>query len=316
MENKLAVYQSKSGSIVVNLDQIQDTVWLSQADIVNLYEIDQSGVARHIKNILESEEVDVKSNMQKMHIASSDKPIMLYSLDVILAIGYRANSSKAINFRKWATSTLKSYVTDGFVLNAELINHNYVKFSDALDKIKLLNSSGALKNEDEIELIRQFAQTWLSLDAYDKSNLPEAGSSKAQVDITADELVGAISELKKELISKDEATELFAAERTKGGLESIVANVFQSFGGEDVYPSNEEKAAHLLYFVVKNHVFVDGNKRSGAFAFIWFLSKCGLLRPEKITPETLTTLTLLLAESDPKNMQQMIGLVLLLLQNK
>jgi prophage maintenance system killer protein/prophage antirepressor-like protein len=315
MENKLAVYQSKTGSIIVNLDEAHDTVWLTQADIAKLFEMERSGVTKHIGKILKSAEIDEKSNVQKVHIANSDKLISRYSLDIVLAVGYRANSSKASMFRKWATLTLKSYVTDGYVLNPETINNNFVKFSDALEKIRLLNSSSILDKDFEFDLIKQFAQTWLSLDAYDKSNLPEAGSSKAQVDITADELVGAISELKKELISKGEATDLFAAERTRGGLESIVANVFQSFGGEDVYPSNEEKAAHLLYFVVKNHVFVDGNKRSGAFAFIWFLSKCNLLRVEKITPETLTTLTLLLAESDPKNMQQMIGLVLLLLQN-
>jgi prophage maintenance system killer protein len=165
-----------------------------------------------------------------------------------------------------------------------------------------------------LELIKLFANTWFSLDAYDKSTLPTSGVTKKQVKITADDLRKAFLELKRELIMTGQVTELFGAERESGGVAGIVGNIFQSFGGKDLYQSAEEKAAHLLYFVIKNHPFTDGNKRSGAFAFVWFLKITHLLNPASITPEALTALTLLVAESDPKHKDRMIGLVLLLLK--
>jgi prophage maintenance system killer protein len=159
-----------------------------------------------------------------------------------------------------------------------------------------------------------FASTWLSLDAYDKSRLPHTGITKKQVTITAEELTEALKKLKQELIRKGEASELFATDRGKDSIAGIVGSIFQTFGGGDMYPTVEEKAAHLLYFMVKNHPFTDGNKRSGAFAFVWFLHKMGLLQKDKMTPEALTALTLLVAESNPKDKDKMIGLILQLLK--
>ena len=163
-----------------------------------------------------------------------------------------------------------------------------------------------------MELIRAFAGTWFSLDAYDKDRLPRKGVSKKQVAFTAEELINTLEELKKDLIKKKEATEIFGQERSKGNVLGIVGNVFQSIFGKDAYPSVEEKAAHILYFMVKNHPFIDGNKRSGAFAFVWFLRQAGILRAS-LTPEALTAITLLVAESHPKDKDKMIGVVLLLL---
>ena len=314
-ENKLVVYQAADGAIELPVDAKTETIWASQAQIVSLFGIDQSGVARHIKNILADKEVSKKSNMRKMHIANSDKPVVFYSLDIILAVGYRANSGNAIKFRKWATATLKQYITSGFVIDKKRIEYNNAQFFRALSDLKLLSADiEQVGSSEATDLALAFAATWLSLDAYDKSELPSSGTIKKTVDIGAGELGAELHKLRKALIAKGEATDIFATERTKGGLHALFGNVFQSFAGEDVYPTVEEKAAHLLYFVVKNHVFVDGNKRSGAYAFVWFLQKTGLLNIHEISPQALTAITLLVAESKPEDKDKMVGLVLLMLK--
>ena len=177
----------------------------------------------------------------------------------------------------------------------------------------LLPAGDKVKAKEVLELINTFADTWFSLDAYDTAKFPKNGVTKKQVVFTAEELVQALQELKEKLIFKKQATDIFGKDRTKQAVEGIVGNVFQSFGKKDLYPTIEVKAAHLLYFMVKNHPFVDGNKRSGAFAFVWFLSQAGILRAS-LTPEALTVLTLLVAESNPKDKDRVIGLILLLLK--
>ena len=158
-------------------------------------------------------------------------------------------------------------------------------------------------------MIKEFAGTWVSLDAYDKEALVLKGVTKKKVSLVGADLLAAIFELKRELIKKGEASELFASERREGNIEGIVGNVMQSFGGKPVYATVEEKAAHLLYFMVKNHPFSDGNKRSGAFAFVWFLRRVGVKGARNINPAALTAITLLIAESDPKKKEQMVALV-------
>jgi prophage maintenance system killer protein len=165
-----------------------------------------------------------------------------------------------------------------------------------------------------LELIKVFANTWVSLDAYDKQVFGKGKTTKKKVVVAADELAQALQTLRAELMKKNEASGLFANERNSGALEGIIGAVMQAFGGKDLYPSVEEKAAHLLYFMVKNHPFTDGNKRSGAFAFVWFLRKTRLLDMKRMTPEALTALTLLIAESDPKDKPKMTALVVLLLR--
>lgn len=313
----IIVYQAKNGAIELRGDFSQETFWATQAQIVQLFSVDQSVVSRHISNVFKDKEVDPKSNMQKMHIANSDKPVVLYSLDVILSVGYRVNSKIAIEFRKWATKTLKGHIFEGYTINPRRITKNYQQFLRAVDDVKKILPAGSLLNPAEaLDLAKLFAGTWFSLDAYDKATLPKSGASKKQVDFTADELTKALAALKQSLLIKKEATHFFAQEKQSGNLAGIVGNVFQSIFGKDAYPTVEEKAAHLLYFIVKNHPFNDGNKRSGAFAFVWFLRKAGLLNPTKLSPEALTVLTLLIAESNPKEKERLIGLVLLLLKKR
>lgn len=315
IKDRIAIYQNASGALELRADLKQDTVWATQAQITSLYGVDRTVVTKHINNILKSGEISQKSNVQKMHIANSDKPVTFYSLDLILAVGYRTNSARAIEFRKWATKVLREHITKGYTINPTKIKHNYQEFLSAVDKVKaLLPSSIKADTGSILELIKAFANTWVSLDAYDKGVFKPEKTTKKKISLAANDLTRGINEFKLELMKKAEATELFANERSAGTVEGIIGNVMQSFGGKELYPSLEEKAAHLLYFMVKNHPFSDGNKRSGAFSFIWFLRKAGILNTSRLTPEALTAITLLIASSNPKDKDKMTGLVMMLLK--
>lgn len=329
MRNKqskqLVIYQGKNGAIEFRGDFERETIWATQKQIADIFEIDRSVVTKHIRNIFKDKELDKKMVCAKFahttqHGAikgkTQTKQVEFYDLDIILSVGYRTNSIRAIDFRKWATKILKQHLLDGYTINKKRIGQNYEKFMQAAANIKaLLLSGNKIKTEDILELINAFASTWFSLESYDTDNFPKIGASKKKIIFTAEELSEAFVELKKELVAKKQATDIFGQERNKKAVEGIIGNVFQSVFGNDVYPSIEEKSAHLLYFMVKNHPFVDGNKRSGAFAFVWFLRKSGLLHAS-LTPEALTALTLLIAESRPKDKDKMTGLVLLLLRKK
>lgn len=314
-QKDVIIYQSKSGAIELQGDFAKETVWGTQAQIADIFDIERSVVTKHIGNVIKNKEIDEKSNVQKMHIANSDRPVSFYSLDVILSVGYRANSKKAIEFRRWATKTLREHITKGYTINRKQIGKNYDAFMKTVGDIQmLLPEHVALDPKMVLDLIKEFASTWMSLDAYDRSQLEISGITKKSVRLTGLELAEAISSLRGELMKKGEATDIFARERKAGSIEGIVGNVMQSFGGKMVYPTIEEKAAHLLYFMVKNHPFVDGNKRSGAFAFIWFLRKTRVRGGRNINPVSLTTLALLIAESDPKKKDQIVALVTRLLK--
>ena len=312
--NQIIIYQTQKGAIELKGDIENETIWASQAEIVELFKVDQSVVSRHIRNIFKDRELDKKSNMQKMHIANSDKPVNFYSLDVVLAVGYRTNSKLAIEFRKWATKVLSSYITEGFAINKKRVIKNYRHFLQTVDDFrKLLPKNENIDNQDILELVKLFASTWFSLDAYDKDNLNVKGYTKKKVALNTRNLIENLEILKQELISKKEASDLFAKESKKDNLAAIIGNVMQTFDGKDLYSTIEEKAANLFYLIVKNHPFIDGNKRSGAYAFIWFLNKAGVLNINKISPPALTAFTILIAKSNPKEKEKMIGLILTIL---
>jgi hypothetical protein len=326
MNNKgiknVVIYQAKNGSIDFRGDFEKDTIWGSLEQIADLFEVQKPAISKHLKNIYESGELEKRATVSILETVQREgkrkvtRQTEYYNLDAILSVGYRVNSTQATRFRVWATQTLKQHLLEGFTINKKRIAENYDKFMHAVADIKtLLPQGGEVRAQDVLELINVFASTWFSLDAYDKGSLPTSGLNKKQVDFTAEELTEVLGELKKDLVNKREASDIFGQERPGASVVGIVGNVLQSIFGKDAYTSLEEKAAHLLYFMVKNHPFVDGNKRSGALAFVWFLRKAGLLRPS-LTPEALTALTLLVAESDPKDKDQMIGLVLLLLNTQ
>ena len=324
-KGEIVIYQAKNGAIEFRGDFERETVWATQKQIAEIFEIDRTVATRHIRNIFKDAELDKKlvcanfahtTKHGAIKGKTQTKNVIYYNLDIILAVGYRTKSVRAIEFRKWATKVLRQHIVAGYTINKKMIGRNYAKFTQAVADVKaLLPAGNKVKAEDILELINAFAGTWFSLESYDKDTFPMSGESKKKVKITADDLSAALNELKKELLAKKQATAIFGQERTKDATAGIVGNIFQSAFGKDVYPSTEEKAANLLYFMVKNHPFVDGNKRSGAFSFVWFLRRAGLLRAS-LTPEALTALTLLIAESRPKDKDKMIGVVLLLLKKK
>jgi hypothetical protein len=311
--NGIVIYQAKSGAIELRGDTSRETIWATQAQIAEVFQAERSVVTKHIRNILNDKELEANSVCAKFaHTADDGKiyQVQFYNLDVILAVGYRTNSKRAIEFRQWATKTLREHITRGYTVNRKQIAKNYDAFMKSVADIQtLLPEHIALDPRAILELVKEFSSTWVSLDAYDKGSLTAIGSTKKSIKLTGAELTDAIAGLRAELIKKGETTDIFAQERNTGSIEGIVGNVMQSLGGRHVYPTIEEKAAHLLYFMVKNHPFVDGNKRSGAFSFIWFLRKARAKKSRNINPGALTALTLLVAESDPKKKDQMVALV-------
>ena len=319
---KMLIYQSKTGKIEFRGDFKKDTIWGSLNQIAELFGRDKSVISRHIKNIFKSNELQPGSSVAKIATVQKEgnrevvREIEYFNLDMILSIGYRVDSKQATRFRVWATKTLKQHLLEGYTINKKQLVKNYQKFQKTLENIKtLLPDDRSVGAKDTLELISAFANTWFSLEAYDSEKFPKKGWTQKQVSFTAEELNKALDNLKQELIAKKQATALFGQERSKEAAAGIIGNIFQSFAGQDLYPTIEKKSAHLLYFMVKNHPFTDGNKRSGAFSFIWFLRKASKL-PVSLTPPALTALTLLVAESNPKDKDKMIGLILLLLKGK
>lgn len=313
------VYQTESGGIALKEDIDAHTIWATLNQVATLFGRDKSTISRHISQIFASGELDREGTVAKIATVKQEggrevtRTIVHYNLDLILSVGYRVDSEQATKFRIWATRVLKNHLNDGFTVNRNRVLSSKVRLFSAIDRFENLVANVDVESTyDVLSLVDEFINTWSSLDAYDKQDLPEIGITQDIVEFTVEELYADLQVLKGVLIDKKQATELFALESSKGNLAGIVGNIFQSFAGQSLYPSVEEKAANLLYFIIKNHPFVDGNKRSGAFAFVWFLSKANILG-SSFRSEALTSLTLLIAESDPSKKDQMIGLILLLL---
>jgi prophage maintenance system killer protein/prophage antirepressor-like protein len=306
------------GNVELKTTIENETIWLNQKQIAELFGKDRTVITRHINNIFKDKEVNEKSNVQKMHFANSDKPVKLYSLDIVLAVGYRTNSGKAIKFRKWATNILKNYLIKGYALNQEKLKQQ--KFNELDKTIKLIKQS--LQNEELnikeakgfVEIVGKYAKSWALLQGYDEQSLQEIVQTKKQKFILDyDEAKKAIAELKKTLIAKGEATELFGQEKANE-FKGHLLNIYQSFGGVELLPSVEQKSANLLYYIIKGHPFNDGNKRIGAYLFVLFLHKNGVLyRPNgesKINDNALASLALLVATSSPEQKEIIIKLIM------
>jgi hypothetical protein len=321
IQTDIVIYQAKNGAIELRGDFEHKNLWATQAQIAGAFDVDIRTINEHMRNILNTKELVEKATIRKFRIVQIEgkrqieREIMHYNLDMILSVGYRVNSKKATLFRQWATKTLREHITKGYTINRKRIASNYDSFMQSVADVQSLLPEGVtLDVKDVLELIKEFAGTWVSLDAYDKESLAAIGSTKKAVKLTGRELTDAIAELRTELLRKGEATEIFASERARGSVEGIVGTVMQSVGGKPAYESIEEKAAHLLYFMIKNHPFVDGNKRSGAFAFVWFLRKAAAKNVRNINPGALTALTLLVAESDPRKKDIIVALIIQILR--
>ncbi len=319
----VVIYQAKSGAIELRGDFTRETLWATQAQIAGIFGTTPQNITLHLKNVYKekelSEQATCKEYLQVQKEGKRDVQRMqkFYNLDAIISIGYRINSQTGTQFRQWATKTLRTHIVDGYTINRVRIGQNYDAFMKAVADVRALLPAGMQSDTGSIlELVRMFADTWMSLDAYDKEALDLKKPTKKKVALTGAKLAESVAVLKSELIKKGEATDLFATERNRNALEGIVGNVMQAFAGADVYPSVESKAAHLLYFIVKNHPFIDGNKRTGAYSFVWFLSRAKVLDTRRLTPEALTALTLLIAESNPRDKDKLIGLVMMLIRKK
>lgn len=316
--NPIQIYQAENGALEIHTDAKNETVWLTQAQIVQIFDIDQSVVSRHISNIFKDQEIDLQRNMQKMHNAISDKPVAFYSLDVVLAVGYRTNSAKAIKFRQWANTILKDYLLKGYSINRKLLATKTEQIQEIRQTLDFLVKSGKnlAVSDPFLEVLNKYTNSLITLNQFDEDRLEtKQGVKGLQIEI--DEFRELIQKTKKDLIAKTEASELFGQE-VDAKFESSIATIYQSFGGQELYPSLEQKCANLLYLVIKNHGFVDGNKRIGSILFVYYLAKNKFLYDTKgeikINENTLVALALLVAQSNPLDKEILIKLIVKLIQ--
>ena len=322
-ESPIVIYETADGTISTEVRLEGETVWLTQAQMVALFGRDQSVVSRHIRNVFLEEELDQKSNMQKMHIASVDKPTVLYSLDVIISVGYRVKSPEGTRFRIWANRVLKDYLVQGYALNQQRLtqqqeNIRQLENTLTLFQQNLIEQASLPEARGLVNVITGYARTFVLLNQFDSERLPVGDfTTTIHYEIRESEALAGIAALKADMMQRGEASELFGNQKDDS-FAGVLGNILQSFGGEYVYPSIEEQAAHLLYFVIKNHPFSDGNKRIGAFLFIWFLQRNQHhLKQDgelKINDNALAAIALLVAQSDPAQKQLMIHLIMNLIR--
>lgn len=318
--SNIIIFESSDQSVQVRLEG--ETVWLSLQQLADLFERDKSVISRHLKNIFETNELERSATVAKNATVQIEgdrevvRHIDYFNLDAIISVGYRVSSARATQFRIWATSVLREHLVEGYTLNQHRLAERGIEFEQAVRLLSRTLANQQLvsdQGEAVVQVIADYARSWSLLQGYDEQSL--TGLSGQQGDMRAldlDEVLRAIAQLKAELIAKGEATELFGQLRGDG-LASAIATIEQGFGDTFFYPNVASRAAHLLYFVVKNHPLADGNKRTGSFLFLWYLrlNQSLLARPveQLINDNTLVALALLVAESEPAQKELMVKLV-------
>ena len=310
----IAIYQADNGAVEVRLQG--KTVWLRQEQMTQLFGRERSVITKHIKNVFAEGELEEKSNVQNLHIAGSDKPVKFYNLDVIISVGYRVKSVQGTRFRQWATTVLHQHLTQGYSLNRQRLEANAQELEAALLLVRKIAQNPELPQDAGrglLDVVTRYARTFLLLQRYDEGLLTDPPQQSGGTLPTPNQARVALGQLKSDLMGRGEATDLFARERGDG-LDALLGNLDQTVFGEPAYPTVEAKAAHLLYFVIKNHPFADGNKRSGAFLFVDFLARNGRLMDANGQPVIndigLAALALLVAESDPAQKDTLIRLIM------
>ena len=312
--NEIVFFEISSGAIEVRVEN--ETVWLSQEQMARLFGRDRSVIGRHVGAVFADGELDEKSNVQKMHIPPADKPTAFYSLDVIISVGYRVKSAQGVRFRQWASRILKDYLTRGYAFDRRRLETNAAELDAALKLVRATLQSPELTaqaSQGLAEIIVRYTQTFLWLQRYDEGLLTDPKGHSGGSLPSLDEALAGIAQLKADLMAKGQASDLFGRIR-EDGLAAILGNLEQTVFGEPAYPTLESRAAHLLYFVVKNHPFSDGNKRIGAFLFAGFLHRNGRLFQADGVPVVndvgLAALSLLVAESRPADKEVLIRLIM------
>lgn len=322
--NQIAIYSDKKKSIKVEAVLQKETVWLTQAQIADIFQTTKQNVSLHLKNIFRGEELNEKSVVKEFLTTATDGKTyktQYYSLDAIISVGYRVNSQQATQFRIWATKVLREHIINGFTVNRDRLKQLQGERLDELESavalIRRTIETRRLTGEQEKGLLRvitDYANSWVLLTKYDNHQIATPKKlSKTKRVLTYEDAVVAIDGMREQLAKKLGDSDLYGRERQEG-LKSLIGNLYQTYGRKPLYPSLEHQAAHLLYFVIKDHPFADGNKRIGAFLFIYFLSRSNHLFKKdgerKINDNALVALTLLVAESDPKEKDVIIKLIM------
>ena len=324
-ETPVSIYEEAGRAVEVRLDPDQETVWLSLNQLGEVFGRDKSVISRHLKNIFESNELERGSVVAKSATTAADGKtyqVEYYNLDAIISVGYRVNSTQATRFRQWATRVLREHLVQGWTLNRQRFEQNAQELEAAMALVRKTARSPELgldAGRGLADIVSRYAQTFLLLQRYDEGLLTEPDAEPGGTLPDLEQTRRALAGLKAELIEKGEATELFAQERDEG-LAALLGNLDQSVFGESAYPTVESKAAHLLYFVVKDHPFADGNKRSAAFLFVDFLHRNGRLMTATGEPvlndSGLAAVTLLVAESERASKEILIRLIMNMLAGK
>lgn len=318
MSQEVIIYKAKDGHIEIDVSITDDTVWLSLNQMAELFDRDKSVISRHLSNVFKSKELEKTSVVANFATTAEDGKtynVDYYNLDAIISIGYRVNSKQGTAFRQWATNVLKEHIIKGYTTNEKRLAEQGLK--ELEQTVRLLHKTlVAHEHVDDIgsetiQLIISYAKTWHILLAYDEDKLkiPSTGK-KTTIELDYNAAVDSIASLKSDLATRNEASQLFGNERDKG-LMSILSNIEQTFDNVPLYPTVEERAAHLLYFIIKDHPFTDGNKRISCLIFLLYLKLQNI--SIKFNQNGLVALALLIAESDPKQKDIMVKLTVNLL---
>ena len=308
MKNEIVLFTDGDIQLEVPVSRDGESVWLSANQMAVLFDKDETNIRKHINNVFRASEVDKNNNTQKMRVDGVKQPVAFYSLDVILAVGYRVNSQRGIAFRKWANDVLKQYILKGYAINEKRLQ--------ALEKtvdIQTRMLAGALdiNESDVLRAVNEYTEALILLDQYDHQVLSKPDGNKPVYRITYENCVQMVAGMRDSF-----NTDVFGVEKEPGKVAGIIAAIYQSAFGQDAYPSVEEKASNLLYFMIKDHPYADGCKRIAASLFLEFLDKNNALFQngvKRISDGTLVAITLMIAESSPEEKDVMVKLVMNLL---
>ncbi len=291
--------EDKKVNLPVSIDK--ETVWLSANQMALLFERDEKTIRKHINNVFSDAELEKENNTQKLRVDGVKQLVPFYTLDVIISVGYRVKSKRGVEFRKWANSVLKQYILKGYAVN----NNRIQQLGEVIRILK--HTENSLDSKQVLTVVEKYSEALELLDSYDHQTMKRPKGNTADYTLTYEECRKVISEMRF-----GDESDLFGKEKDDS-FKGSIGNIYQSFGGQELYPTLEEKAAHLLYFVTKNHSFFDGNKRIAAAMFLYFLDKNGALFEEgnkRIDDHTLVALTIMIAESRPEEMEMMITVVM------
>ena len=322
LTHQIQIFTSADGQVQLEITLAQETLWLSQVQISELFATSTDNVSLHLKNIYTEQELSESATTKNFSVVRQEgsrqvqRQIKHYNLDAVISVGYRVSSSRATQFRIWATSTLKQHLVQGYTLSQRRLQERGIEFEQAVTLLSCTLANQQLVNDDGaavLAVISDYARSWSLLQSYDEQSLSELPNKQANMQaLHLDNVLAAIAKLKQTLIAKGEATELFGQLRGDG-LASAIATIEQGFGDGLFYPNVASRAAHLLYFVIKNHPLADGNKRCGSFLFLWYLrlNQSLLAKPveQLINDNTLVALALLVAESLPNQKELMVRLI-------